>query len=139
MQKIRELCKCNNIIIKSDIGNDLFKTIVAKDLYKLVIALKFNLDPKCLFGLFNSNYVCENYDRKHLFNIRGNKSEQLKYFNQINIIEKWHYYLNSMRKEPVMKVIRDIINDLKPWNIYASKNDDELEARKSARNYKKKS
>lgn len=137
VQKIRELCNCNNIRIKSDIGNDLFKTIVAKDLYKLVIALKFNLDPKCLFGLFNSNYVCENYDRKHLFNIRGNRSEQLKYFNQINIIEKWNYYLNSMRKEPVMKVIRDIINDLKPWNIYASKNDDELEARKSARNYKK--
>ncbi|WP_338608837.1 UvrD-helicase domain-containing protein [Clostridium baratii] len=137
VEKIRNIGKDNGIKIKADIGNNLFETVAAKDLYKLAIALKFNLDPKCLFGLFNTNYVLKNYDKKSLIKIRGNREKQLKYFNEINTIEKWEQYIEGIKREPVMKVIREIISDLEPWNIYACKDDDEIERKRNAIIYKR--
>lgn len=130
IQSIREICKENGIEINADIGNDLFKTQATKDLYKLVIALKFNSDPKCLFGIFNTNYVMASYDKKRLLNIRGDREKQLKYFEEINTIKNWKKYSSEIKKEPIMKVIREIIMDLEPWNIYAGKNEEDEKRKK---------
>lgn len=70
IEEIRKICKEKEINIRTDIGNNLFETVAVRDLYKLIIALKFNLDPKCLFGLFNTNYVSSNYSRSSLVKIR---------------------------------------------------------------------
>lgn len=137
VQNIREIGKANGLNIEADTGNNLFETVAAKDLYKLVIALNFNLDPKCVFGLFNTNYLTSSFDKKELFLIRGNRAKQLEYFNEINSIDKWDKYLEEIKREPVMKVIRDIISDLEPWNIYAFNYEDELDKKRNAIIYKR--
>lgn len=137
VQKIREIGKNNGINIKADIGNNLFDTVAAKDLYRLVIALKFRLDPKCLFGLFNTNYVTTYFDRKKLIQSRGDRKAQLDYFNEINTIENWNEYIKNIKREPVMKVIRELIRDTEPWNIYASISDNEVERKRNATIYKR--
>ena len=137
IEEIRKICKEKEINIRADIGNNLFETVAVRDLYKLIIALKFNLDPKCLFGLFNTNYVSSSYSRSSLVKIRGKRLEQIEYFKKINTIKKWDSYLESIKREPIMKVIREIISDLKPWNIYAGKIEDEVEQKKNAIIYKR--
>ncbi|MFU7514616.1 UvrD-helicase domain-containing protein [Clostridium sp. HCS.1] len=132
IEEIIKIAARNGINIKADVGNNLFETIAVKDLYRLVIAIKFNLDPKCLFGLFNTNYVVSSYSKSELIKFRGERSKQIEYFNKVNSIVKWNYYLESTRNEPIMKVIREIIIDLKPWNVYASKFEDENEQKKQA-------
>lgn len=130
IEKIKSICDEHNIMIDADTSGNLYELDSTRDLYTLALALKYNKDPKCLFSLFSTNYTTKREDKSFMFSIKGNKQSLLDYFYDINAIEGWKNYINKLKLEPIMKVIRQIIFDIKPWIIYSMKFEEhEREAR----------
>ena len=117
----------SDIYIETDIGGDLYKIEPTLDLYKLVMALEYNKDPKYLLNLYTTSYVNNDIFKIDIYKIRNNKSELLKLFNDKYVISGWNEYIDRLKLEPVMKVIRDIISNIKPWNNYGNKFENDLE------------
>ena len=117
----------SDIYIETDIGGDLYKIEPTLDLYKLVMALEYNKDPKYLLNLYTTSYVNDDIFKIDIYKIRNNKSELLKLFNDKYVISGWNEYIDRLKLEPVMKVIRDIISNIKPWNNYGNKFENDLE------------
>lgn len=117
----------SDIYIETDIGGDLYKIDPTLDLYKLVMALEYNKDPKYLLNLYTTSYVNNDICKVDIYKRRNNKSELLRLFNDKYVISNWDEYISRLKVEPVMKVIRDIINSIKPWNNYGNKFENDLE------------
>lgn len=121
--RVKDWCDNNDLLIRADTKGNLYSLESTKDLYILLLALKNNRDPKCLFNIFETSYTIQKEDRSKMFNIRGNKDKLLEYFNKLEPIKNWDDYLARVKKQPIMKVIRELIFELKPWLIYASRFD----------------
>lgn len=117
----------SDIYIETDIGGDLYKIEPTLDLYKLVMALEYNKDPKYLLNLYTTSYVNNDISKVDIYKNRNNKSELLKLFNDKYVISNWDEYIFRLKVEPVMKVMRDIISSIKPWNNYGNKFENDLE------------
>lgn len=123
VEEIKRICDEYNILIDAEVMGNLYDLESTRDLYILSIALKNNSDPKCLFNIFSTNYTLKKEDRSEMFNLKGNKVKLYEYFNIINPIDNWNKYIERLKFEPVMKVLREIIFKIEPWNIYAIKYD----------------
>lgn len=121
IENIKNICDKNEILIDADISGSLYDLECSRDLYTLVLALKNNKDPKCLFNIFSTNYTLDKEDRSIMFNCNGDRSKLLDYFEKINPIDEWNNYILRLKFEPVMKILREIIFKIQPWNIYAVK------------------
>lgn len=126
----------SDIYIETDIGGDLYKIKPTLDLYKLVLALKYNKDPKYLFNLYTTEYVDRYISKSDIYNNRNNKKNLVNIFNEKYCIENWNEYIDRLKTEPIMKVIRDIIIKTKPWNNYASEFENEVSKIRNANYYK---
>ena len=118
---VKQWCENNDISIEANTKGNIYTLESTKDLYILVLALSNNRDPKCLFNLFETSYTTKKEDRSRMFNMRGNVENLLEYFEELNPIEKWDEYINKIKMEPIMKVIREIIFNIEPWVIYSSR------------------
>lgn len=121
IESIKSICDKHAILIDADISGNLYDLECSRDLYTLALALKNNKDPKCLFNIFSTNYTLDKEDRSIMFNCKGNKNKLLEYFENINPIEGWDNYVLKLNFEPIMKILREIIFKIEPWNIYAIK------------------
>ncbi len=121
ISEIRELCTSNGINIETEIGGELFKIDPTIDLFKLILALKYNTSPKHLYNLYTTSYICEEIQKVNIWN--ENKENIVEYFynNIPNSIKNWNDYVSRLRSEPVLKVLRDIVDDVKPWKIFSKK------------------
>lgn len=126
----------NDIYIETDIGGDLYKIKPTLDLYKLVLALKYNKDPKYLFNIYTTEYVDRYISKADIYNNRNHKKNLVNIFNEKYCIENWNEYIDRLKTEPIMKVIRDIIIKTKPWNNYASEFENEVSKIRNANYYK---
>ena len=126
----------SDIYIETDIGGDLYKIKPTLDLYKLVLALKYNKDPKYLFNLYTTEYVDRYVSKSDIYNNRNDKKGLVNIFNEKYCIENWNEYIDRLKIEPIMKVIRDIISKTKPWNNYASEFENEIAKIRSINYYK---
>lgn len=136
IENIKNICEKNKILIDADISGNLYDLECSRDLYTLVLALKNNKDPKCLFNIFSTNYTLDKEDRSIMFNYNGDRNKLLQYFEKINPIDEWKNYILRLKYEPVMKIIREIIFKIEPWNIYAAKFN-EIERERRALFYKR--
>ena len=109
----------SDIYVETDIGGDLYKITPTLDMYKLVLALVYNQDPKYLYNLYTTSYSNKNIPKADIYNYRNRKSELVQMFNSKYSVENWNEYISRLKTEPIMKVIRDIILQIKPWNNYA--------------------
>lgn len=137
IEKIKEVCKENGIGILTEGFGDLYQIKPAYDLYKLILALKHNKDPKYLFGLYDTCYIKDNIPKTELFSIRKNKDKLCEYFEDNMPIKDWDKYINKLKLQPIMKVIREIINEVKPWDNYGC-NEILYESKNDMKNYYKK-
>lgn len=126
----------SDIYIETDIGGDLYKIKPTLDLYKLVLALKYNKNPKYLFNLYTTEYVDKYVSKLDIYNNRNDKKSLVNIFNRKYCIENWDEYIERLKIEPIMKVIRDIIVQTKPWNNYVSEVENEISKTISANYYK---
>lgn len=126
----------SDIYIETDVGGDLYKIKPTIDLYKLILALKYNKDPKYLYNLYTTSYTNKYISKADIYNNRNNKSVLVDIFNEKYCIEEWDNYIARLKIEPIMKVIRDIIFKIEPWNNHAIKFENEIEKKKSSSYYK---
>lgn len=119
--EIRELCVRNEINIETEIGGELFKIDPTIDLFKLILALKFDGSPKHLYNLYTTSYIMDDLPKVAMWSKKNDEIIQYFYSNLPTQLSKWNDYLARLRIEPVLKVIRDIVDDSKPWEMFAKK------------------
>lgn len=121
VSKIREICEKHKISIDTDIGGELFKIDPTMDLFKLVSALKFNRTAQYILNLYSTSFVSEIMPKSFIYDL--DKEEVIDYFyeNLPSKLLKWESYIERLRTEPILKLLRDIVDDVKPWEVYAKK------------------
>ncbi|WP_227939036.1 UvrD-helicase domain-containing protein [Alkalihalobacillus deserti] len=129
IEQIRQICKKFEIDIETDIADNLYKLDSTVDLYKLVLALQFNNSPKHLYALSLSNFS-KKISNRIVYTHRDNPVYISQLFLENKIIPGWNDYVTRLKKEPVIRVLKQIIYDIKPWNHYVHylglKNEDEI-------------
>lgn len=121
-EDIKRICKENGIFVDTDAGGDLYQLQPAIDLYKLIKALQHYKDPKYLFNLYSTYYVEQPMPKGHIFVQRQFTEGLLGLFNtKLTPIANWSGYVESLKYEPVLKVLRELVIATKPWENYASK------------------
>jgi ATP-dependent exoDNAse (exonuclease V) beta subunit len=118
VEEIRMLCSKHKIYVETDIGGDLYKIRPTVDMYKLVLALQHNKDPKYLYNLYTTSYISNPMPKLEIYKNRRDKESLRLYFNSNKPIANWDTYIMNLRKEPVLKVLREIMLDVEPWKNY---------------------
>lgn len=119
-------------------GGDLFKSPPALDLLTLLQALINNQQPKHLYALLTSNLFKIPISKRVMYNLRYSRhpgsprDKQLEYlvgtlnsaFTQVADAAApsltWSGLLKRFRTEPVLQVIRELYQVLRPWERYSS-------------------
>lgn len=130
---IRRLGVNRGIFIETDKVDNLYQMEPAIDLYRLVLGLQHNKNSKYLYGLSLSNYAAT-ISAKVVYKNRFNSTEIINAFMQNKIIKNWAHgkrclkedtILELLKSQPIIRVIRKIINETRPWEQYAEKFSDE--------------
>lgn len=125
VERIKEICSRSGIGIETDVGGVLYMLQPAIDLYKLVKALQNYKDPKHLFNLYTTYYVNSPMPKELLFaNSRmGESTVRLQglFSTKLSPIAKWNHYVEAIKYEPILKVLREIVLDLAPWVSFGEK------------------
>ena len=121
--EIKEICDRHGINIETEIGGELFRIDPTIDLFKLVLALKYNQSPKYLFNLYTTSYVSEILPKGELWSMSKDEVKEYFYNNLPSSLSNWNEYVQRLRTEPVLKVLRDIVDEAKPWDIFSRKLD----------------
>lgn len=119
--EISEVCRRNQIAVETAIGGELFGIDPTIDLFKLISALKFNQSPKYLYNLYTTSYISDDMPKNILWTKSETEIADYFYNNLPGKLHKWTKYIERIRTEPILKVIRDLVDDVKPWEIFADK------------------
>lgn len=130
----KEICDQANLRIETSVGGNLYKIEPALDLLKLLHALKYHQSPKNIYGLYTTSYVSETLDKVEIDNLSSSQKLDYFYKHLPKSLKKWDEYVERLRLEPVLKVVRDLIDDAKPWSIFAN---EMSEAEEEQQDYKK--
>ncbi|MED4057761.1 UvrD-helicase domain-containing protein [Niallia taxi] len=117
IEQIRQICKKQNMEVDTDMADNLYELESSIDLYKLVLALQFNNSPKYLYNLSLSNFSREISNRVVYAN-RQSPNYITQLFMENKIIPKWYEYVLDLKNVPVIRLIKKMISDIKPWNQY---------------------
>lgn len=124
-----------NFHIKNPSIGKLYSLESTIDLYKLVIALLYNKNPKYLINLYTTSYINSNLNLWHIYKVSEESGgKNLEVYNQIKEmwpLNNWEKYIDDLRKETTLMVLREIIYELKPWNNYAMQTDGTIDSYKS--------
>lgn len=116
---IRDICIENQLYqVNTEVGGKLYNQDSTLDLYKLSYALMNPQSAEALFNLYSTAYVDSELDKSSLI---GDASHEFFEANLPKSLENWKEYVSGIRTEPVLKVLMNIIYDVKPWSIYATK------------------
>jgi len=118
--EIVELLKQHHIPVETDIGGELFKIDPTIDFFKLVQALRFNRAPEYVFNLFTTSYTDTTVDKKAVMAL-GTTERINDYIAAHPPFPEWNEFVEKLRLEPILKVLRDIVNKVQPWRIAADK------------------
>jgi len=118
VEQIIKLGMKYGINIESDRAGQLYKLDSTLDFYKLVLALQNNKSPRHLYNLYDTGYVRADLPMKEVYLRRRNSEELVDFFYSNCPIEKLNDYLEELKKEPVLKVLREIVLDIEPWENY---------------------
>lgn len=127
VKEVKDICERAGLLIETPIGGELFKLEPTIELYKLVLALKNSTDVQCLYNLYSTSYTNQHWNKDDLYSQRKTQEEVFEAFYDNPPLPKWSQYLKDMRCMPILRVIRDIIEDTKPWNQYALRKMEEVE------------
>ena len=119
--EIKEICDKHGINIETEIGGELFRIDPTIDLFKLVLALKYNQSPKYLYNLYTTSYVAEVLPKVELWDMSKEEIKNYFYNHLPKSLANWNDYVQRLRTEPVLKVLRDIVDEAKPWDIFSQK------------------
>lgn len=136
VENIKDICDEHGINVKTEVGGNLYRLQPIIDLYKLVKALQHYKDVKYLYNLYSTYYV-SNPMPKELIVTSNSHEVLLGLFNNVlNPIPNWKKYTDALKFEPVLKVLREIVLDTKPWCNYAQHGITDVGIEDSERFYK---
>lgn len=122
-QQIVSRAKNRGVTIKTTEGGDLYRLPSTRDLYKLVMAVTHPMNELYLVSLLTSNYVSMPIN---LIGISG-KSPDEKRRELIRLLDHyfllcmnmtWNQLINEFESRPVLVVLRDIYDSVKPWTRF---------------------
>ena len=125
VEKIKEICANATINVETDVGGELYQLQPVIDLYKMVKALQHYKTPKHLFNLYTTCFIDTPMPKEAIFQNRFSSDAMVRLFALFNTklmpIPKWEKYVEAMKYEPALKILREIVLDLKPWLNRAEK------------------
>ena len=121
IDEIKQLCNANKIAVETDVGGELFKIDPTVDFYKLVQALRYSKNEEYIYNLYTTAYVSSTLPKKYLMKLTKEDYDLVDYFNVNPPINNWNKYVVDMRQNPVLKVLRELVNEVKPWDNAANK------------------
>lgn len=133
IEEIRQMVmKYDKYTIETDKVENLYQMEPTRDLYRLVLALQYYTNAKCLYSLSLSNYA-PTIVHKEVYKNRKDPMYIKKLFDEDCIIKHWKTYVNetgvveedksilgSLKHKTILRVIRDINKQTKPWERYAA-------------------
>lgn len=132
--------------IETDKVQNLYKEPCTIDLYRLVLALQYHTNEKYLYSLSQSNYA-PTISRKVVYLNYKNRGIIKQAYKEDYIIKEWlktknpkerRAILHSLKEQSVLRVIRRIIKETKPWERYAMQFPEDSREREEAQlNYKR--
>ena len=112
------------IEIETKVGGDLYQLEPTMDFCKLLLALSNPDDPVCIVNLIESNYIYGSILYQGLQNCE--KKEQIILLTSIldrYLLERmgktWSELLSYVRANPILVVLKDIYDNLRPWECYS--------------------
>ena len=117
---VKRICQNNEIYnVDIDTGGTLYQHEATIDLFKLAYALQNNSDEAALFNLYTTAYVNSSLDKNELMM----SQDKLRYFKEHlpESLVHWFDYVEKLQTEPILRVIREIIDFVSPWNIYSQR------------------
>ena len=119
VEKVKEICVNANINVETDVGGELYQLQPVIDLYKMVKALQHYKTPKYLFNLYTTYFIDAPMPKEVIFQTRFSSDAMVRLYALFNTklmpIPKWEKYVEALKYEPVLKILREIVLDLKPW------------------------
>jgi ATP-dependent exoDNAse (exonuclease V) beta subunit len=119
--RIKNICEEIGKQVITPVGGSLYKIDPTIDLLKLLLALKYNKSASYVFNLYTTSYVNEPLDKTAIYALDDGKKVDYFYENLPKSLLNWSTYIERLRLEPLLKVLRDIVEDVKPWVIFAEK------------------
>lgn len=123
---VRRIC-AGKINLITDATENLYQMTPTKDLYYLILALQFNTSPKYLYAFSQTNF-CRGISNRLVYQSKNSPKCIPQAFEKGEMLKNWTKYMEELKKRPVLRVIQDIIEDIKPWNIYAKGFEEELKS-----------
>lgn len=116
---LKELCRGEKIFIYTDVGGNLYQIKPTLDFYLLIRALRTN-SLKDIFMLYaRTCYAKDRIPKDKIAALKGDPEKLRKLLLERLITKNWESYLDRLKKEPPLKVLRDIIEEARPWENYA--------------------
>lgn len=117
--------RIRGISVETDDSGHLFQFDATIDLFRLVNALVRGNDPVALTNFIESNYtnLHLNYERLHNLDYGDTREELLHIVNQYlltSLGQTWNDILAKINTQPVLNVLRELFNSLKPWKNYSN-------------------
>lgn len=118
---VKDICEQNQISIETTAGGNLYKLEPTIDLLKLLKALKHHDNPEYLFSLYTTAYANKYINKLMVREIEQKKLKTYFIENLPDSLKKWKEYIGEVHRQPLLKVLRDIIDDVEPWDIFATR------------------
>lgn len=114
------------IRIETQSGGDLFQIAPTLDLYKLVSALVSSADPVRLAGFIESHYTNLSLDYRRYRGMSpaarlADLERILDEFFLLRLHKTWRQLIGEAYTQPVLYVLKQIYDALKPWKQYSFK------------------
>lgn len=124
IEEVRKIC-AGQINLTTDATENLYQMTPTKDLYYLILAMQFNTSPKYLYAFSQTNY-CRGISNRVVYQSKTASRCIPEAFEKGKVVPRWTAYMEELKMRPVLRVIRDIIEEIKPWNNYAKQFEEEL-------------
>lgn len=125
VENIIESAAKRDIFVETSTGGDLFQLPSTIDLYKLVLAIIHSTSPVYLVNFIESNYTDMKLDYQRLRN--ASEEEKLRkltgilnVFFEKRMNTSWESMLDEVYTQPVLYVLKKIIDALRPWDHYTN-------------------
>ncbi|MDW7669873.1 MAG: 3'-5' exonuclease, partial [Bacillota bacterium] len=97
-------------LVNSETNNNFYNTTPIIEFFKLVQALMHSRSKVYILQLFTTDYIEGSYNINIL--------EEVNSSNIYELIPWWVETIKKLKNYPVMRVIHELIYEIKPWNYY---------------------
>ncbi|WIY62160.1 UvrD-helicase domain-containing protein [Bacillus arachidis] len=119
-------CKEMNLPTKLKVGGDFFTSKAVRDFYSLTLLLLYPKNKKYLANVLNGPYGQNDTYLLHELLVSNGKNVGMNMLIKESSNIDFQDYINQLKYQPVLAVLRSIIQEVNPYNWIYSRKLDEL-------------